>query len=349
MNKNCPCSLLFVYASLFFAVFSFLLGCPSALAAEPQDAAAADMKKKARWPAHLRVLTGPNGGQWFQMGEPLVDILSRNVAPASSRSGGGLSNIAHINGKTADIGFSLACFLGAAQSGEPEYQHIATENVTLVANVYPQVLYVLVRKDFAMKHGIDSMETLLSKKIPLRFASLKPGTASEFILSMLLKHGYNTSFEALKEQGWSLAFNDYAETADNFVDGSIDCFAYTAGTEVPLIRTLEEHTQAVILPLAPEVLKALSKKFKTGTHVIQPGDYQSVTEPILTLGDATCLVIRKDFPDDLAYAVTKALWENRQYVSDVVRDFKALSPEKAMPEGLPVHPGARMFWETLKK
>lgn len=328
----------------------FLLagGMRGALAATPEEAGA-DAKKMARWPAHLRVLTGPNGGQWFQMGEPLADILSRNVAPATSRSGGGLSNISHLNGKTADMGFTLACFLGAAQSGEPEYQHIAMDNVSLLANVYPQVLYVLVRKDFAVEHGIDSMETLLGKKIPLRFASLKPGTASEFILSMLLKHGYNTSFEALKAQGWLLSFNDYAETADNFVEGAIDCFAYTAGTEVPLIRTLEEHTRAVILPLSPTVLEALSKKFKTGIHVIQPGDYRSVTEPILTLGDATCLVVRKDFPDNLVYAMTKAVWENRKTVTDVVKDFGALSPETAMPEGLPVHPGARQFWETLKK
>ncbi|SHN70772.1 TAXI family TRAP transporter solute-binding subunit [Desulfovibrio litoralis] len=306
-------------------------------------------KDENKWPAHLRIVTGPKGGQWFQMGKPLADALSKDVLPSSSRSGGGLSNINDINNNTADMGFTLACFLGAAQSEEPAYQHIAMKNVTMMSNIYPQVFYVLVREDFAATHNIDSMEALLAQKIPLRFASLKPGTASEFMLNMLLQHGYNTSFEALKEQGWQISFSDYAEIADRFVDGDIDCFAYTAGTDVPLIRTLEEHTQPRILPLSPEVLATLSKKFKTRTYTIQPGTYKNVTKPILTLGDTTCLIIRKNIPDSLAFAMTKAVWENRKAITEVIKDFGSISPETAMTEGLPIHPGAKEFWETLKK
>ena len=326
-----------------FGLFLMLLPC--LVFALPALAADAD---KSGWPAHLRFLTGPKGGQWFMMGDPIAEVLSKGVAPTTSRMGGGMANIDALNQKMGEAGFSLSCFMGAASSGEKEYQDIKLDNAAILANVYPQVLYVLVRKDFAEANGITSMETLLAKKMPLRFASLRPGTASEFILKLLLKYGYNTDFEQLRDQGWSIEFNNYAETADNFVAGELDCFAYTAGTVVPLILTMEQHTGVVVLPLDQKVLDMLAAKFKTSTYTIKPGVYESVKEPVRTLGDWTCILVRKDLPDSLVLAVCKALWEGRDYIASVITDFGGLSPETALPAGLDVHPGAEAFWKKLK-
>lgn len=330
----------------FFAVVLFLSLC---CVFRPLESAFAARADTSGWPVHLKFLTGPNGGQWFMMGDPIAEMLSKSVVPTTSRMGGGVANIDALNNHTGDLGFSLSCFMGAAGSGEPEYQNIKLDNVEILANVYPQVLYFLVRKDFADANGITSVETLLSKNLPLRFASLRPGTASEFILNMLFKYGYNTGFDQLREQGWKISFNNYAETADNFVSGDLDCFAYTAGTVVPLILTMEQHTEVLILPVDQKALDTLAEKFKTGTYIIQPGVYKSVTAPVLTLGDWTCILARKDLPDTLAYAAAKALWEGRDYIAGVIKDFGGLSPKTAVPRGLPVHPGALEFWRELQK
>jgi TRAP transporter TAXI family solute receptor len=295
------------------------------------------------------MLTGPNGGQWFMMGDPIAEVLSKHVVPTSSRIGGGLTNIGSISKKQGDIAFSLSCFMEAARSGEEEYQSIDLSNATLMARIYPQVMYFLLRKDFAEEHGITDVESLLQKKLPLRFASLKPGTASEFLLGLLLKHGYNTGFDQLKEQGWEISFNNYAETADNFVSGDLDCFAYTAGTEVPLILTMEEHTDVIVLPIDAKVLDMLAERFNTETYVIQPGVYRSVTEPVNTLGDYTIIIVRKDLPDDMVYAINKALWEGRGYIAGVIKDFGKLSLKTALVESVPAHPGSARFWTELRE
>jgi TRAP transporter TAXI family solute receptor len=225
---------------------------------------------------------------------------------------------------------------------------MAADNVVLMANVYPQVLYFLMRKDVADKYGIRDVASLLKQRAPLRFASLRPGTASEFVLNMLFKYGYDTSFAKLREQGWSLEFNNYAETADNFVEGKLDCFAYTAGTEVPLILDMEKHTEVVVLPVEQKVLDLLEKKFKTHTYTIMPGIYKSVTAPIATLGDSTCIIVRKDLQDGVVFDICKAIWTNKGSLVEAVKDFQTLSPKSAVPPGLDIHPGAKKFWDSAQ-
>jgi len=311
--------------------------------------ALAKESRKKDWPSNIVFLTGPKGGQWFALASAIAETLSNTVLPASSRTGGGVANLKNIEEKRGDIGFTLACFMGAADSGEKEYEALRTTGVEIIANVYPQVLYVLVRKDFAEKHKITDARSLFALKAPVRFASLKPGTASEFILSMLLKYGYKTDFAQLKKQGWLIEFNNYAETADNFVAGDLDSFAYTAGTNVPLIKTMEEHLGVVILPVEQKVLTALSAKFKTGTYTIEPGDYQSVKTAIKTLGDYTAMIARSDLPDTLVYDVLQSLYKNKGYIGEDIVDFTTLGPKTAVPANLPLHPGAAKFWKDVAK
>ena len=333
------------YAALLLAatVLASAGGSRFAFAASPAPVAGT-----AERPAHLRLLSGPNGGQWFTAGERMAAILTRAITPTTSRIGGGVSNIAALDKRVGDVGFTLTCFLGAAQSGEQEYQFMAAENAVLMANVYPQVLYFLLRKDVARKYGITDVAGLLKQRAPLRFASLKPGTASEFILNILLKYGYDTSFAKLREQGWLLEFNNYAETADNFVEGKLDCFAYTAGTEVPLILTMEKHTEVIVLPVDRHVLDLLAKKFKTSIYTIMPKLYKSVQTPVTTLSDFTCLIVRKDLPDDFVFDICKALWDNKAGLVEAVTDFQAFSPKNTMPPGFDVHPGAKKFWDSVQ-
>jgi TRAP-type uncharacterized transport system substrate-binding protein len=57
----------------------------------------------------------------------------------------------------------------------------------------------------------------------------------------------------------------------------------------------------VILPVEESALKALSDAYGTTTFTVETGIYKSVKKPIKTVGDYTCIVVRKDLPDDLVY------------------------------------------------
>ncbi len=303
------------------------------------------LAQQENWPSHLRILTGAAGGQWDILGNGITEALNGKLLSTSCRLGGGIANIDKIEQNLGELGFSMSCFLPARSQ---EKRTSLQGHTVLLANLYPQVLYILLRRDFAERYQINSLETLLQKKIPIHFATLKKGTGSYFLFEMLLQHGFNLNFKQLQKKGWQIDFNNYAEIADKFVDEKLDGFAYTAGSEVPLILNVEQYTDLVVLPISVKVLRALQAKLHTNTYTIKPGTYSSITKPITTLGTYTSLVVRKDLPTDLVYSINKIIWENRESIGRGMKDFSLFSPETALPQEIKAHPGSIKFWQELQ-
>ena len=308
------------------------------------NAFAADKKD---WPDQLRFMAGPPGGNWFALGTALADVWTKEVLNTSSSSGGGVSNIINANSRKGDFGFSVTSFLGAAMKGEEDFKGRTIDNAVIMANLYTQVTYFIVRKEFADANNIKTVGDLLKNKV--RFATLKPGTASEFAVKVLFKKGYNTDTNALKgEQGWSVEYASYEGGADLMADNHIDCFAFSVGSVASIVMNIESKQEVVVLEVEQEALDAVAEAYGTTTYSIPPGVYQSVTAPTRTLGDYTCIVIRKDLPESLVYELNKSMWENRQSLVEAVKDMQELTPEIALPAGVPSHAGSEKFWKSVK-
>ncbi len=302
--------------------------------------------EKLGWPGTLHILTGPKGGQWYALGEGLVKLLREAGIKAWMEEGGGVDNLLLVGEGKADIGFTLYSFMGAAGAGEKELPEVNLDNAVLLANLYPQVLYLIVRKDAAERHNLKTLGDLLKINGPLRFSTLPTGTGSEFIFNMLLKSAYRTSYERLKEQGWQIAFTSYAEITRQFLAGELDVCAYTAGPGTYLIPALEEKKlDAILLPVDEEMLDLMTHQFMTISYIIEKGDYKSVTEDVLTLGDYSSLVVQSTIPEDLVYRINEILWTHKDELAKISGDIQHLSPRFAVAGQSKVHPGSLKFWK----
>lgn len=328
----------FHFQTLCAVLFVLAMICPTA---------AAD---KTGWPGQLRFMAGPPGGNWFALGTALSEMWTKNVLQTTNSTGGGVSNILNANARKGDLGFTVTSFIGAAINGEQDFKDRKTDNAAVFANLYTQVTYFVMRKDFAEAHGIRSVDDMLSGKTPIRFATLKPGTSSEFLVKVLFERGYGASFAKLKsDKNWTVEYASYEGGADLLADNHLDCFAFSVGAVASIIMNIESRVPVIILPVGQAALDAMSKGYGTTTYSINPGTYRSVTEPVKTVGDYTCIVVRKDLPESLVYALNKALWENKKLLTGAVKDLEELQPAMAIPRGVPVHPGSVKFWNELKK
>ena len=79
-----------------------------------------------------------------------------------------------------------------------------------------------------------------------------------------------------------------------------------------------------------------------------PADpYKGVKGGFPTIGGAVILVARKSLPDEAAYRIVKAFYEN---LDGIKADMKQLREAKAADalkgnKGIPVHPGAARYYK----
>jgi len=119
------------------------------------------------------------------------------------------------------------------------------------------------------------------------------------------------------------------------------------------LRELLTTTQMKLLGFTADQQKQLLAKlrgvdFKGLPENIIPGQ-KSVAAPVVPIVYATRV---GSMDDDTAYAVAKSIYENRQILIETwphLKDFdfkqQALRADQL---GIPLHPGAKRFWESLK-
>ena len=331
--------------------FVFLILAALALAAGP--AAGAD---KAGWPDQLRFMAGPPGGNWFALGTALADMWTGAGLPqTTSSSGGGVANIVNANNAKGDLGFSVTSMVGAAtQEGGVDFtKGQKMENAVIMANLYTQYTYFIMRRDFAEKNGVKSLGDVIDKKLKMRFATLKPGTSSEFIVKALFDKGYGFDYKkTFEEWGGTVEYASYEGGADLLADNHLDCFAFSVGKIASIVMNIESKLDVVLLPVGQEALDRLSAAYGTETFTIDPGIYKAVpegAEPVKTVGDYTCIVIRRDLPDSLVSELNRALWKHKDSLVAAVKDMEELDPAAAVPARVPSHPGSEAFWKTVTK
>ncbi len=293
-----------------------------------------------------RLVSGPQGGNWFVLGGAFSSYFTENGVQTSASTGGGVSNVINIDRKKADVGFSVGSLLGAAVKGQGKFKK-PVQNAVVLANLYPQVTYFILRADFAKKHNIKTLGDALKVK-DIRIGSLKPGSSSEFVVSSLLKLGYDTDWKKIKSGGGEVQFASYSDGAGLIADNHIDMFTFSVGQIASIVMNIESQTEVVILPVEKQALAKLAEAYGTGTHIIKPGVYKSVTEEIPTVGDYTIAVIRKDLPDAVVKKMAETLLAKKGELTDTIKDFSSFGAESAVSKTLPMHPAAKAYFESQK-
>jgi hypothetical protein len=82
---------------------------------------------------------------------------------------------------------------------------------------------------------------------------------------------------------------------------------------------------------------------------ITPDIWKSLSEPTLMVSFGGVLATRPDVPEDVAYAVTKAIYDNAEFVRQrggvPLKDITAEFATKYLMKAYPVHAGAAKYFK----
>jgi hypothetical protein len=203
-----------------------------------------------------------------------------------------------------------------------------------IANLFPEDVQIVVRSD----SPIQSLADLKGKRISL--GQMGSGTLADARVIL--------AAAGLSEKDLSAEYLRPGVAAANVTEGTLDGFFLIGGTPVPAIRALASTTPVRLIPIDDDVLEKLKNSSRSYRRSIIPaGTYPGMNVETQSLGFNALWIVSADEPEDLIYAITKALWNDASQ-----RLLAAHNPigrqvrlEEAL-EGLtvPLHPGAQRFY-----
>lgn len=321
-----------------------LTACGGQTPAQPAPQQPAAQQPPAQQPAakpvapsqRLSIATGGTGGVYYPYGGGLAKVLSKalpGVEATAEVTAGSVENMNRINQKEADIAFTLADTADEAARGKGKFK--GPVPIRTLAALYPNVNHIVVLAD----SGINSVKDLKGKKV----STGAPNSGTEIIAERVLKaNGIDPAKEISRER------LSVAESVAAIKDKKIDAFFWSGG--LPTAGVLElAATPGVKIKLLndADVVAQLNKEYgPLYVEATVPANTYPNTPEAKVSAVMNLLVVHKDMSEDLAYQITRTLFEQRAELGAVHPEAKKLDP-KYGASGSPVeyHPGAIKYYK----
>ncbi len=326
-----------------------MAGAALALGLFVQGAAAQDIQ-------FFRIGTGGTAGTYYPIGGLIANAISN---PPGSRacedggscgvpgliatavaSNGSVGNVNSINGGQLEAGFSQSDVAYWAQSGTGLWEgQPAVEKLRLIANLYPESIHLVARKDA----GIASVSDLKGKKVSLD----EPGSGTLVDAKIILE-----AF-GLSEADIQPEYLKPDQAADRMRDGAMDAFFFVGGYPAGAIAELASQHDVTLVPITgPEVDKLRETYSFFAADSIAAGTYNGQDAEVATISVGAQLVTSADLSEELVYGITQALFNEttQKLFANGHAKGKFITLDNAVQgAGIPFHPGAEKFYKEAGK
>ncbi|WP_108126293.1 TAXI family TRAP transporter solute-binding subunit [Saccharospirillum mangrovi] len=285
----------------------------------------------------LSIATGGTGGTYYPLGGGLAELISKHLDGATAVAevtGASVENMGLIHREDSDLAIALADTVLQAYEGGDRFSGRKLD-VAALASLYPNAVQIVTLAD----SGIESLADLVGKRVSVG----APGSGTEVNAQSILESN-GISYDDFTVQ--RLNFN---ETADALRDGDIDAGFWSVGPPTSSILSLASSHNIRLLPLSDaEIRKAIAVEPVFAPYQLRAGLYEGMDSPVQTVGIPNVLVVNTAMSDELAYQITKLLFER-------VEDLRAIHPAaddttvefSLTSTPIPMHPGALRYYQEI--
>jgi len=284
----------------------------------------------------LSMGTAPPGGAFFVVGGALAEVFNEfgGASMTAEATSGSQENIRRLGSGELDFALSNAAITYFAVRGTEGWDQAYP--VRAVMTLAPNVAMFVAPAG----SGINTIADLAGKRVGVGPA----GAGFEyFIRPLLAAHG-------LTYDDFSPVNATQAGAVDLLSDGAVAA-AFLGGAVPTASITQAAAVQDILLvpfdATAMEQLVADYLFFRAAT--IPAGTYRGIDEEYAGLDVGSMhLITSADQDEDLVYAMTKALYENRDAVVQRHAAGRAINPANVVRDtGTEFHPGAVRFYEEI--
>ncbi len=286
------------------------------------------------------IATGGTGGTYYPLGGMLAQLISnkatidgKKVSATAESAGASVANSKLLGNREIESAFVAADILDAAYNGRAQFNGKPVKNLRALAALYPETVQLVTRAN----SGINSIKDLKGKSI----SSGSPGSGQYQLLTDLLRVNGLTRKDVKEDS------SSFSQAVDKIKDGNLDATLITAGVPTAAVTDFAQAHDLKIVPLSGPEIDVLLKEQPYYTKVNLPANtYKGQTAPVPTLAVLAVWATHDGVSDDMAYQVTKALFENLPIMGQVHVQGKNIKLDTATAVGTtPIHPGALKYYK----
>jgi uncharacterized protein len=284
----------------------------------------------------LTIATGTANGVYAALGGALATQLagSTQLTAKAVETSSTLRNVQQLATGEYDIAFAQAD--GATDAVDGQGVFAEPQKIQALARIYSDYTHVVVRAD----SGITSMADFRGKRI----STGSPQSGTELVADRLLTAaGLDPRVDV---QAQSL---DLATTVSALEAGRLDGFVWSGGLPTGGVSTLVSQAGSGIRfldvsALLPD-LRKIDESYVAGTI---PAAAYGLPADVPTISMANLLVVRDDFDESDACAVTTTLFRQKAALTAAVPAASGLDPTLAADTGpIPLNPGSAAALKAL--
>ncbi len=303
----------------------------------------AEWQVPAEW-KFLKFAGGAVAGAFTPLTAKISELINKNIpgVNASSTPGGGYSNMEALNAGKIQLGMCQTITVADVYYGLSEkYKGKELTNIRHLGNMHPAMYHIYAPKNSPIKNLCEEV----SKK-PLRIAVGPLGSSTYMCFERLLKV-CGTSIKDLEARGGTAHKVYWAEGVNMMKDGHIDFMAHFISLRGAAVMDAASSPMGIrLLELSPqERARLMDELFGTVEYVIPKGIYPGVDRNYQTIAHGQPIVVNKDMPEELAYRITRVIWENLKEIRVLGSFAETIKLEDAFAGNtIPLHPGAERYY-----
>ena len=284
----------------------------------------------------VNVLTGGTSGVYYPLGVALSKIYEDNIPDARlsvQSTKASVENLNLLQSGRGEVAFSLGDAVSQAWEGNTDMGFKSKlDKLRGISALYPNFIQVVASAD----SGIKTLADLKGKRVSVG----APKSGTELNARTVLQAA-GLSYDDLGK----VEYLPFGESVELMKNRQLDATLQSAGLGVASIRDLATSIDIVVVSIPADVVEKVGDAAYQA-DVIPAGTYDGQTEDVPTVAIRNFLVSHSDVSDEVAYQMTKSLYENLDRLVSAHAAAKGIQPDtatKGMP--VPLHPGAEKYYQ----
>jgi hypothetical protein len=286
----------------------------------------------------LSIATGGTGGVFYPYGGGIAKVITEhipNVEATAEVTAASVDNLKFLRDHKADLAFTTGDTLADAVNGTDAFAGTKLP-LRALAVLYVNYTQVVTLASLPIKTLADLKGKVVSTG--------SPGSGGELTAFRILEAvGINPATDIQKQ---SLGV---AQATDALKDGKIDAFFWSGGLPTAALLDLA-HTPGMTMRLLAndDVLPALQRSYGASIYFLRnvpKAVYPGLERDVPVVSVTIVLAVHESMPEQLAYDITRTLFEQQSELAVIHPEAKNLSLATAV-EGSPApfHEGAIRYY-----